>query len=203
LLQIARAALLEKLSAGAGADPRATPPADPANTAEAPPPLLRSLAPDLAEDTELNVPAGCFVSLHERFSHRLRGCVGRIDPQSPLWEAVLQTAGDVLADPRFAGSAAVTIDEVAELVIEVSVLSAPRLAASAEDFRLVEEGVYLVVGKRAGFFLPQVARETGWTREQLLDRLCTEKLGLPADAWQQPGATLYAFEVEVVGPEPV
>src|SRR5688572_29541622 len=26
------------------------------------------------------------------------------------------------------------------------------------------------------------ALQTGWTREQLLSRLCTEKLGLPADA---------------------
>jgi AMMECR1 domain-containing protein len=47
-----------------------------------------------------------------------------------------------------------------------------------------------------------VARETGWTREQLLSRLCVEKMGLPADAWKLPGAKLQVFTTSVVGPEP-
>jgi len=39
--------------------------------------------------------------------------------------------------------------------------------------------IYLTLNGRSGVFLPQVARETGWRRDQLLDRLCTEKDGLP------------------------
>ena len=90
-----------------------------------------------------------------------------------------------------------------DLEIEISVLSSPRLAASVEDFDPIQSGVYLVIGQHAGFFLPQVARETGWGREQLLDRLCTEKLGLPPQSWRGPEARLYTFDVEVVGPERV
>jgi AmmeMemoRadiSam system protein A len=146
-------------------------------------------------------PAGCFVSLHALQGHQLRGCVGRIDAGQPLIEALRAASGSVLKDPRFARRP-VQIDELPLLSIEVSVLSAPRPAASPEDFEPTEQGIYLTVANRTGCFLPQVARETGWTREQLLDRLCLEKLGLPASSWRSPQAKLDVFSVQVIGPEP-
>ena len=124
-------------------------------------------------------------------------------PVSRLWDAVRQTAVDVLQDPRFASTHPVTAADVTDLEIEVSVLSPPREAATTLDFDPMSDGIYLTFGGRAGFFLPQVARETGWTREQLLDRLCLEKLGLPADTWRSEAAKLFTFKVEVIGPEPV
>jgi AmmeMemoRadiSam system protein A len=177
LLEIARAALLEKL------------------TGESPIPVP-------ATDSELSTPAGCFVSLHDHTTHRLRGCVGRLDPHAPLAETVRKTAGDVLHDPRFVKDP-VRAGDVSDLEIEVSVLSPPREAKSPLEFDLLNDGIYLTFGGRSGFFLPQVARETGWTREQLLNRLCTEKLGLPAEAWRKPEAKLFTFKVEVIGPEVV
>jgi AmmeMemoRadiSam system protein A len=165
-------------------------------------PAVASVPPPPEGIAELLQPAGCFVSLHERFSHRLRGCVGKLDPEQSLWQNVCATAADVLRDPRFI-MMPVTMNEVPNLDIEISVLSPPTQANSPLDFELLDDGIYLMHGSRAGFFLPQVARETGWTREQLLNRLCTEKLGLPADTWQKPEARLYTFKVEVIGPEPV
>src|SRR5688572_26414582 len=53
-------------------------------------------------DPALLTPAGAFVSLHEAPSHRLRGCVGRMDASQPLWRCVHNAAVGVLADPRFA-----------------------------------------------------------------------------------------------------
>jgi len=48
-----------------------------------------------------------------------------------------------------------------------------------------------------------VARDTGWTREQLLDRLCTEKLGLHPASWRHaPMVKLQRFTTLVIGPEP-
>jgi AmmeMemoRadiSam system protein A len=149
---------------------------------------------------EMLKPAGCFVTLHEHKTRKLRGCVGRLDADQPLWQTVFQTAGDVLHDPRFVDDP-VKAAELEALELEISVLSPPRAAASPLDFDPMEDGIYLVMGGRAGFFLPQVARETGWSKEQLLERLCSEKLGMPPDAWQQPGATLYTFKVQVIGPE--
>ncbi|HEV2292896.1 MAG TPA: AmmeMemoRadiSam system protein A [Tepidisphaeraceae bacterium] len=151
---------------------------------------------------ELLQPAGCFVSLHERQSHRLRGCVGRLEASSPLWEIVRETAANVLDDPRFVQQR-VTVDDLPLLDIELSVLSPLQPAGSCEEFDLLNEGIYLTCGERTGCFLPQVARETGWTREQLLERLCTEKLGLPGSAWRSGDVTLMRFTTLVIGPEPV
>jgi AmmeMemoRadiSam system protein A len=183
LLNFARGALLEGLASDTG-------------------PAVALPAPDPPEDPELLSPAGCFVSLHERAAHRLRGCVGRLDAKMPLWQTVCHTARDVLRDPRFV-TTPVRADEVWELEIEVSVLSPPREAASPLDFDPLIDGIYLIHDNRSGFFLPQVARETGWSKEHLLCRLCTEKLGAAADAWQSPDTRLFTFQVEVVGPEPV
>lgn len=152
-------------------------------------------APDLLQ------PAGCFVSLHERGNHRLRGCIGRLEATSPLWHIVRETAVNVLEDPRFTQER-VTVDDLALLDIEVSVISPLMPAPSCMDFDPLNEGIYLIRGAQTGCFLPQVARETGWTREQLLDRLCTEKLDVPAGAWRDPGVTLMRFTTLIVGPEP-
>lgn len=152
-------------------------------------------------DPCLNELAGCFVSLHALPDRRLRGCVGRIDASQPLLEALRTSSFHVLRDPRFARNP-VGVHELALLEIEISVLSAPRPASHPLEFNLLEDGIYLTFGSRSGCFLPQVARETGWTREQLLDRLCMEKMGLPAMMWRHPEARLHVFSVEVIGPEP-
>lgn len=205
LLQIARVALLEKLGAQDLPAPLDrnqgkldVPDPAPADAASADP----APADPTPTDPPLANPGGCFVSLHERGTHRLRGCVGQIEAQLPLWQVVRETAGDVLRDPRFTGDR-VTAGEVPSLELEVSVLSPPRPAASPLDFDLLNDGIYLMCDGRAGFFLPQVARETGWTKEQLLTRLCQEKLALAPDCWKRSDARLYTFRVEVIGPEPV
>ena len=153
-------------------------------------------------DPVLQQPAGVFVSLHRRgAAHQLRGCVGRLDASRPLLQAVVHAAETVLRDPRFKNDP-VRWDELPELEIEISVLSPLRLADDVLNFDLQNEGVYLRIGDRTGCFLPQVARETGWTREQLLDRLCTEKMGLPPNAWRQNDAQLQIFSSVLLGPEP-
>ena len=151
-------------------------------------------------DEELRQLAGCFVSLHTLHGRRLRGCVGRIDASVPLVDAIHSASLSVLRDPRFAREP-ILPEELAWLDIEVSVLSAPWPVATPLDFEPLEHGIYLTFGSRTGCFLPQVARETGWTREQLLDRLCLEKLGLPAQTWRSPEAKLQIFSVTVIGPE--
>jgi AmmeMemoRadiSam system protein A len=152
-------------------------------------------------DQTLHQPAGAFVSLHEIQSHRLRGCVGRLDATQPMFQAVAQSAQSVLGDPRFT-SDRVRLDQLPILLIEISLLSPLQPAQSTTDFDLVNDGIYLTMGGRSGCFLPQVARETGWNKEQLLDRLCMEKLGLPARSWTLPEAKLQKFSTLLVGPEP-
>ena len=152
-------------------------------------------------DPQLTVPAGCFVSLHDRLTHRLRGCVGRLVSESPLLDTLQHTAAGVLEDPRFVDRP-VTLAELPRLELEVSVLSPLEPARDPLDFDPPVHGIYLVFGQRTGCFLPQVARETGWTHQQLLDRLCTEKLGMSPLTWQNPSARLFRFTVTLIGPEP-
>jgi uncharacterized protein len=152
-------------------------------------------------DPMLMSPAGCFVSLHQRDDHQLRGCVGRLDANGPLAQVVRQTAVSVLGDPRFANRR-VQLNELANLEIEISVLSPLTAAKTPLDFDLLNDGLFLTISNRTGCFLPQVARQTGWSKEQLLDRLCMEKLAFPAKMWQHPAARLQKFTAAILGPEP-
>lgn len=155
----------------------------------------------LPRHATLQQPAGCFVSLHESGTHRLRGCVGRLDAKTALGETVAAMSRAVLTDPRFATDP-VTPAEFATLDIELSILSPLIPAQGPHDFEPLDDGIYLTHGECSGCFLPQVARETGWSKEQLLNRLCTEKMGLPAIAWRHPAARLYRFTTLQIGPEP-
>jgi AmmeMemoRadiSam system protein A len=163
--------------------------------------LAGGAEPAIPASPTLGQPAGCFVSLHEMGSHRLRGCVGRLDAKAPLATTVAGMAQAVLEDPRFLTNP-VTAGELGDLEIELSILSPLIPAENPTDFDLLQDGIYLTHGDRAGCFLPQVARETGWSREQLLDRLCSEKLGLPASTWRSSDVRLYRFTTLLVGPEP-
>ncbi len=155
---------------------------------------------DPPADTALHQPAGCFVSLHHLASHRLRGCVGRLEARDPVYVAVARTAVGVLSDPRF-HEHRVTFNELPTLSIEISVLSPLRDATHVLDFDPTHDGIVLTCGQHGGCFLPQVARETGWTREQLLDRLCVEKMGLRAGAWRDGDVKLETFTTLILGPE--
>jgi len=150
---------------------------------------------------ELHQPAGCFVSLHELVTHRLRGCVGTLDARKPMEIAVREAARSVLRDPRF-NDERLTSGELPLLEIEISLLSPLQPIEDADAFDLLKEGIHLSIGERSGCFLPQVARQTLWTREQLLCRLCAEKLRLEAEAWRRPEARLAKFSTLIIGPEP-
>src|SRR4051794_22566495 len=64
-------------------------------------PRSPSSDPQDPQDPQLLQLGGCFVSLHETGTHRLRGCVGRLDATQPIWLAVQQAAQSALDDPRF------------------------------------------------------------------------------------------------------
>jgi MEMO1 family protein len=145
--------------------------------------------------------AGCFVSLHRREGegHTLRGCIGRIDTAAPLLEALINSAWGAAKDPRFT-SQPVTTAEVMDLTVELTILGALKPTANPLDFEPQTDGLYLTISGRSGVFLPQVARGTGWSREQLLDRLTQEKIGLPTQAWKDPAAKLFIFPTQTIGP---
>ncbi len=142
-------------------------------------------APPLDEHSH----GGVFVTLHKL--RRLRGCMGTLDPELPLAEAVRHAAlSAAVHDPRFAP---VSRAELADLEIEVSILSAPQPMQSLDQLELGRHGVLVRQGARRGLFLPQVAVEHHLDKETFLSRCCDEKAGLPADAWKTPPTEVLLF----------
>jgi AmmeMemoRadiSam system protein A len=97
-------------------------------------------------------------------------------------------------DPRFRPMAR---DDLADMHIEISVLTPLRLASSPDEVIVGQHGVLIRKGGHGGLFLPQVPVEQGWDRDEYLSTLCAMKAGLPADAWRKPGTQLYTFEAEI------
>lgn len=151
------------------------------------------------EDEIFSRPAGCFVSIHRKDNHALRGCIGLLDMGRPLRLSLISAAESVIGDPRFL-SQPVTRFELPNLTIEVTILGPLKKANSVLDFEPKVDGIHLTFRGRTGLFLPQVGRETGWTREQLLGRLCTEKLGVAENSWKDSAAELRTFSARVIGP---
>lgn len=146
-------------------------------------------------DPELLKEKGAFVTLH--YKGDLRGCIGNIIGRGPLYKTVRDMAIESSTnDPRFPS---VTAKELKDIKIEISVLSEPERVSDVNEIRMGVHGVIIKKGFRSGVFLPQVATETGWGREEFLNNLCSHKAGLPADAWKDPDTEIYSFSAEVFG----
>jgi len=152
----------------------------------------RPCLPDVKSDSEGF--GGAFVSLHK--AGRLRGCIGRFNPGSGLAETVQDMAAAALNDPRFQGMP-VTKEDLPAIDIEISILSPMKRTSDPLTLRLGIDGVYIRNGFHSGCFLPQVALEQGWDKEELLSRCCGGKAGLPPDAWKDPQTEIYLFSAEV------
>ena len=136
---------------------------------------------------------GAFVTLNDKATGALRGCIGEILPMRPLVDAVAARAVDsALHDPRFMP---VTERELANLRVEVSALTPPKPVGSWRDIVLGRDGMTLEKGGAFAVFLPQVAPEQGWDLPTTLSYL-SRKAGLSADAWRE-GATFETFQAEV------
>jgi MEMO1 family protein len=145
------------------------------------------------KDSRLNETEGAFVTIRKHGA--LRGCIGNIVGQEPLYKTVRDMAVAAASqDPRFTP---LTVAELKDIDVEVSVLSKPRRVKDASEIQLGKHGVIVSAGGHQGVFLPQVADETGWSKEEFLSQLCSQKAGLPPNAWKDPNTTLYVFTADV------
>ena len=136
---------------------------------------------------------GAFVTLNDKATGALRGCIGEIMPMRPLVEAVAARAVDsALGDPRFSP---VSERELANLRVEVSALTPPRPVESWRDIVLGRDGMTLEKNGCFAVFLPQVAPEQAWDLPMTLSYL-SQKAGLSPDAWRS-GAKFETFQAEV------
>ncbi len=150
-----------------------------------------------SDDPDLNAHCGCFVTLKNK--GRLRGCIGQFTAEKPLIELVAEMAqASATGDPRFFANP-ITPRELKELDIEISVLSPLQRTDDPLSLQLGVDGIYIKKGRASGCFLPQVATETGWSKEEFLSYCCAHKAGLAADAWKDPDTEVYLFTADVFG----
>ncbi|MBA7622001.1 hypothetical protein ES703_29372 [subsurface metagenome] len=143
----------------------------------------------------MRCPHAAFVTLKK--NSQLRGCIGDIFPQRPLYKSVILNAINACVnDKRFP---AVAEAECKDITIEISALTAPKPVGSPGDIRTGIDGVVLNKEGHSAVFLPQVAPEQGWDVSQMLTRLSL-KAGLPEDAWKE-GASFLVFQAVVFGEE--
>jgi AmmeMemoRadiSam system protein A len=145
---------------------------------------------------------GCFVTLHKM--GKLRGCIGIIEPKTSLVAGIEENAVNAaFGDPRFSPLMA---SELAEIDIEISVLTHPRILEfkDAGDLRnKLKPGVHGVIlsrGWQRATFLPQV-----WDQlpdlEEFLGHLCN-KANMEWKCYLDPNTTLNVYEVEYFSETP-
>jgi AmmeMemoRadiSam system protein A len=145
----------------------------------------------------LQAPHGVFVTLKKR--GELRGCIGKMDFERPLWENALEAAvASALEDPRFPP---VEPHELAEISIEISILNPPEDLPRPDLFEPLRHGIIVQKGWRHALLLPKVAQEQGWDATKTLETVCW-KAGLPPDAWRDPAARLQVFTAFDFGEKP-
>ncbi len=147
-------------------------------------PLARGFNPVLEKNL------GAFVTL--RINGELRGCIGYMREDLPLCEVVGTMAiQSAFNDQRFYP---LTREEFQKVEIEISVLTPAKPISNYTEIVLGRDGVVIKKSGRQAVFLPQVAAEMNWNREELLDNLCRKAGLLPGD-WKD--AQLLTFQAEV------
>jgi AmmeMemoRadiSam system protein B/AmmeMemoRadiSam system protein A len=140
-------------------------------------------------------PRAAFVTLKKH--SQLRGCIGDIYPQQPLYKSVMMNA--IYASFRDRRFSPVKKEECDDIKIEISILTVPKPVASADDIRIGVDGVVLYKDGKSALFLPQVATEQGWDIDEMLTHLSL-KAQLPGYAWKD-GASFRTFQARVFGEE--
>jgi uncharacterized protein (TIGR00296 family) len=149
--------------------------------------------------SKLMEKAGVFVTLNSFRNGKksLRGCIGLPYPTTPLTQAVIEAAlSAATRDPRFPP---VTLEELDQIVFEVSVLTPPErvTAEKPTDYpskiRVGRDGLIIERSYCKGLLLPQVPVEWNWNTEEFLCQ-CSMKAGLPPDSWLTKDTEIYRFQ---------
>lgn len=141
----------------------------------------------------LSAKQGAFVTLTK--GGGLRGCIGHMAEDTPLCQVVSRMAlAAAFEDTRFSP---VRSEELPSLEYEISVLTPLATVQGPGAIVVGRDGVVIRKGGRSAVFLPQVAPEQGWSREEMLGHLC-EKAGMPSDCWRS-GCQFLTFRAIVFG----
>lgn len=142
---------------------------------------------------------GVFVTIHTHPYHELRGCIGIPYPVMTLESAIKDAAISSTRDPRFPP---LSEDELNSIIIEVTILSKPKLLDVEKPEQYLDhiiigrDGLIIEYMGQSGLLLPQVPVEYNWDVEEFLSNLCF-KAGLTPDTWFEKDAKIYTFSGQI------
>lgn len=139
----------------------------------------------------LKQQAGTFVTL--RKEGKLRGCIGRFNPNEPLYKVVQDMA--ISASTKDYRFSTVDKDELDAMTIEISVLTPLRKISEISEIELGKHGIYIKKDGSSGTFLPHVATEAGWSLEEFLGHCAKDKAGIGWNGWKD--AKIYVYEAVI------
>lgn len=142
----------------------------------------------------LHAACGAFVTIKNK--GELRGCIGLISSEQPLYKTVEEMAVSAASrDTRFEP---VSLQELPDIDLEISVLSPFRSIKDISEIEVGKHGLFIIRPPFQGLLLPQVATENNWNRQTFLEHICL-KAGLPPQTWKEEGTTIQIFSAEVFG----
>lgn len=129
----------------------------------------------------LKSKSGAFVTINTK-KGSLRGCIGRIISDKPLYKTVEEMAiAAAFEDNRFMP---LTKKELDSATIDITVLTAPKKINSYKDIVIGRDGIILKKSGISSVFLPQVPVSFKWNIEKTLEEL-SEKAGLDRNAYKK------------------
>lgn len=144
------------------------------------------------QDPEFLQKLGCFVTL--RKNGELRGCVGTFENSRPLIQNIVRmSVASAFQDMRFSP---VTKSELPEIKIEISILGHLEKIDSIDQIEIGKHGVYVKAGSKSGTFLPDVATEQGWNRDEFVMNCAREKAHMTTAECAQ--AEIFRYEVQKI-----
>ncbi len=135
---------------------------------------------------------GVFVTII--INNQLRGCIGYITSNMPLFDTVCDSAVQAASnDPRFYP---ISEEELPYLNIEISILSPLMDITNYDQIKIGLHGLVLEDDYYRAILLPQVAVENNYDVDQFLTALC-EKAGIEPYAWRTDNLNIKVFTASI------
>ncbi len=134
---------------------------------------------------------GAFVSVY--VDNELRGCIGSFSLDKPLYKIIDQLAFDAsINDYRYIPVSAIDLNFVR---FEISVLTPLKAVSNINEIIPGIDGIYIRKGSKSGTYLPQVAKKTGWSVNELLSNCAEKKAGIGKNGWKD--AEIFVYQAVV------
>jgi len=126
----------------------------------------------LIDDPALEQESGVFITIRQ--NSNLRGCIGTLTADTPLYLAVQNMSiAAATSDPRFPP---INLKDLPQISVKVAILS-PLQRIGIDQIEIGKHGLLIIHQGHRGVLLPEVPVDRGWDKMEFLTHLCL-KAGL-------------------------